>query len=489
MPGSPHISRRSLLAGAGAGALAAAAPAGAAQPSRRRRRRTKNVDVAVVGAGLAGLTAARELKRRGFSIHVVEADERVGGRVWTGHSGDGAPLNFGATFIGPGQDRIAALARELGVQTYDTYNSGQNVLFFDNRRDTYTGTIPPLDPATLVEALTLAERLDQMAQTLDPAAPWRAANAAEWDGQTFETWKLANAHTQGAQKLLDLAVNALFSVESRDISLLFVLFYIRSAGTLSLLIDTAGGAQEKQFAGGTQQIPEKLAATLGRNAVTLGSPARFIRTRGSRTTVESDRVTVKARRVVVAVPPPLAARIVYEPGLAALKDQLFQHLPLGSIGKSIAIYDHAWWRDKGLTGQATSDVGPLNATFDISPEGGRPGVMMGFIDGQDAREFGRLPAEERRRRCIEQFVTYFGEEARSPLEYTDMLWDELPLHRGCPVTVPAPGVLTGFGEALHASDGPIHFASTETATVWAGYMDGAVQAGQAVADTVARELA
>jgi len=447
------------------------------------------VDVAVVGAGLAGLTAAREIKRHGLSVHVIEADERVGGRVWTGFAKDRkTPLSYGATFIGPGQDRIAALARELGVDSYKTYNTGENVLYFGGKRDTYTGTIPPLDPLTLAQGAVLIEQLNAMAQEVDPAAPWTAAKANEWDGQTVETWKIANVGTDNARKLLDLAVNALFSVESRDISLLYVLAYIRAAGNLNRLVDTANGAQESMFAGGTQQIPERLAAKLGRGAVTLRSPVRFIRTKGSRTTVTSDRVTVVARRVVVAVPPPLAVRITFEPGLAATKDQLFQHLPLGSIGKSIAIYDKAWWRDKGLTGQATSDVGPINATFDISPASGTPGVMMGFIDGQDAREFSRLEPAERRKRCLDQFAIYFGEEARSPREYEDMLWDELPLHRGCPVTVPAPGVLTGFGRALHERDGAIFFAGTELASVWTGYMDGAIQSGQATAQAVVDDL-
>lgn len=477
------------MAGASVGTIGMTLPAvtAAAAPTRSAPAAI-DVDAAIVGAGLCGLTAARELVRRGASVHVVEADDRVGGRVWTAAASDGTPLNYGATFIGPGQDQIAALAAELGVSTYPTYNDGQNVFSFNGQRSTYTGTVPPVDPVALIEAQKAILQLNRMAQEIDPAAPWDARHADEWDGQTFETWKLANTLTPNARKLLDLAIEALFSVQPREISLLFVLFYIRSAGSLEVLVNTAGGAQERQFDGGTQQIPAKLAAQLGAGAVTLASPVRTIRTAGDRTTVVSDQATVVARRVIVAVPPPMAIRIDYEPGLAARKDQLYQHLPMGSIGKSIAVYDSPFWRAKGLTGQATSDQGPVAATFDISPAGGRPGVMMGFIDGQDARDFSLLSTAERRRRCLDQFALYFGAEARSPREYHDMLWDELPLHRGCPVTSPGPGVLTGFRDALHAPDGPIHFASTETATVWAGYMDGAVRAGRAVAQAVAAEL-
>jgi monoamine oxidase len=488
-----QIGRRGFLAGAGAGALAGVLPGSAEaakkHPKKKKTHKTKKVDVCVVGAGLCGLTAARDLQRAGLKVHVVEADRRVGGRVWTALTRDGVPANYGATFIGPGQDRIAALARELGVETYLTYNQGKNVLYFDGQRQLYTGTVPPIDPVALVETQVLINKLNSMAQQIDPAAPWKAASAKEWDGQTFETWKLANATTDGARKLLDLAIEALFSVQSPEISLLFVVFYIRSAGNLNLLVDTAGGAQESQFVGGTQQVAEKLAASLGKGAVTLNSPARYVTTKGKWTTVRSERISVVARRVLIAVPPPMVTRIDFEPGLAALKDQLYQHLPLGSIGKGFAVYDTPFWRNEGLSGQATSDTGPMKATFDLTPPSGTPGVLMGFIDGRDAREFGTWTSQQRRDRCVEQFATYFGDEARNPRDFIDVLWDEQPLHRGCPVTVPGPGVLTGFGEALHARDGVRFFASTETATVWAGYMDGAIQAGQTVAEAIAKDLA
>lgn len=486
------VSRRRFLAGAGATALAAAAPiAGAtaapaaAAPIGNKR---KGVDVCVVGAGFTGLTAARALKAAGRSVHVLESDERVGGRSWTTQASDGTPLNLGATFIGPGQTEVAALAEELGVATYLTYNTGDNVAVFDGRRQTYTGTIPPIDPAALVEGATVIARLDQMASTVDPAKPWAAAQADAWDGQTFETWKLQNTVTPGARKLLDLAINAVFSVESRDVSLLFVLAYISAAGNLNALVDTAGGAQERQLTGGTQQLCEKMAAQIGSSRVSLSSPVRVIRQTAAGCVVEAEGRTVVAKRVLVAIPPTMVPRIVFEPGLPARADQVRQRLPFGSIGKAIAIYDTPFWRADGLTGQVTSDVGPVNATFDISPASGRPGVMMGFIDGQDARDFSQLSAADRRAAVLDQYVTYFGSRAGSPREYLDVLWDELPLHRGCPVAVPGPGVLTGWTSAMYEPAGPIHFASTETAAVWTGYMDGAIRAGKAAAQQLLADL-
>jgi monoamine oxidase len=484
VPMDPTISRRGLLAGAGATAVAVAAPAVATARSRRHIE----VDVAIVGAGLTGLNAARTLQRAGRSVHVLEADTRVGGRVWTVKAHDGTPVNWGATFIGPQQTAILALARRLGVRTYPTYNTGDNVLLFDGRRATYTGAVPPVDPGALVEVAGAIADLNRMATGIDPAKPYAAPGAAEWDRQTFYTWSRANFTSPATHKLLDLAVLSIFSVESWETSLLQVLWYIRCAGSLDNLINTAGGAQERQLSGGAQQVPIRLARQIGAHHISLDAPVRRIVTAHGRCTVHADGVTVVARRVIVAVPPPMIPRIAFEPGLSALKDQACQHQAMGSVGKAVGIYATPFWRAKGLTGQATSDAGPTKITFDISPGDGSPGVMMGFIDGQDARDWAPLPAAQRRRRVLDQWATFFGEEARSPKQFLDVSWDGLVWHRGCPIAVPSTGAITGFRDALRRPEGAIHFASTETATAWAGYMDGAVRAGVAVAGDVRRGL-
>jgi monoamine oxidase len=475
---APTISRRGLLAGAGATAVVAAAPAAA---TARPRRRHIEVDVAIVGAGLTGLSAARTLQRAGHRVHVLEADTRVGGRIWTVHADDGTPVNWGATFVGPQQTAILALARQLGVRTYPTYNTGDNVLLFDGRRATYTGAVPPVDPAALVEVAGGIAQLNAMAAGIDPARPYAAAGAAEWDRQTFYTWSRANFTSAATHKLLDLAVLSIFSVESWETSLLQVLWYIRCAGSLDNLINTAGGAQERQLTGGAQQVPIRLARRIGARHISLGAPVRRIVTAHGRTTVHADGVTVVARRVIVAVPPPMVPRIDFEPGLSALKDQACQHQAMGSVGKAVGIYATPFWRGKGLTGQATSDEGPTKITFDISPADGSPGVMMGFIDGQDARDWASLSAGQRRTRVLDQWAAFFGDEARSPRQFLDVSWDGLVWHRGCPIAVPSTGAITGFRDALRRPEGALHFASTETATAWAGYMDGAVRAGVAVA--------
>ncbi len=493
---SSPLSRRNLLTAAGAGALtaavgasSAATTAAAAEPAIAGELPVISVDVAVIGAGLTGLSAARKLRDAGRSVHVVEADTRVGGRVWTEPASDGTPLNWGATFIGPTQDRVLALARELGVGTYKTWNSGKNIVSFYGGLKTYTGAIPPVDLIALLEIQSVMTKLNSWAKSIDPAAPWADSRAVEWDSQTFHTWVHTNINTAGARKLADLLVLSLFSVEMRDLSLLHVIWYIRTAGSnLDLLLNTAGGAQESQFDGGSQRLPEGLAAKLGAGAITLDSPVRRVSVDGAVTRVHSERVIVEARRVLVAVPPPMIPRIVFEPGLSAMKDQLCQRMPMGSVAKAIAIYDTPFWRAKGYTGQVTSDQGPVKITFDLSPTSGGRGVMMGFIDGQDAREFGLTSPAARRTAVLAQFAKWFGAEAKLPREYRDLSWDALPHHRGCPVAVPSPGSMVGFRDAHRTTEGPLHFASTESALKWAGYMDGAIGAGEAAAAEIQAAL-
>ena len=242
---------------------------------------------------------------------MLEARDRVGGRVLNVDLGGGIITEGGAEFIGPTQDRIAALAKDVGVDTYPTYNSGDNIYFRNGAATRYSATGPlgavPPDPTGAVEAQKAILQLDDMARTIPLDAPWTAPRAAEWDGQTFETWKLANTLTDSGRFLLDVAITSIFSCEPRDVSLLFVLFYLAAAGnestpgTIERLVNTGGGAQERRFAGGSQLVPINLAKRLGRRVV-LGQPVRRIVTQKGTVTAIADGYRVTARRAIVAIP-------------------------------------------------------------------------------------------------------------------------------------------------------------------------------------------
>ena len=446
-----------------------------------------DVDVAVVGAGLAGLAAARDLEAAGRSLVVLEARDRVGGRVLSEPGPDGAVFELGAQFVGPGQHRIAALARSLDIESFPTHSAGLNVFEYGGRLHRFRGLAPRVSPAVLLDTARAQARIERMARRVPVEAPWKARRAGEWDGQSFRTWVERNTLTAGARAFFALAVQAVFSVEPEELSLLHVLFYAHSAGGLATLLDTERGAQEEHFDGGAALVPARLADHL-RERVVLEAPVRRVAARDGSVIVSADGLEVSAARVVVAVPPALCERVAFDPPLPGRRAQLHQRMAHGAVAKCVALYPEPFWREDGLSGQAASDRGPVGATFDVSPRSGRPGMMLGFVEGRHARELQLLPAEGRRELALDSFVRLFGERARSPEAYADRFWAEEEWSRGCYGGFFAPGGWTAYGPALREPVGRVHWAGTETSPVWMGYMDGAVRSGERAAREVSRAL-
>lgn len=437
-------------------------------------------EVGIVGAGLAGLTAARALTAAGVSVSVLEARNRVGGRTWTRLASDGTVLDLGGQWIGPTQQRMLRLVAELGVETFKTWDSGDNIQYHQGERRVYSGAIPTADRIVAADIMEAMLNLNMMAMRVSPDTPWTAPEAAIWDAQTFASWLDANVTSPDARALLELAIQAVFSAEPRDLSLLHVLFYTRSAGGLMDLVGVTGGAQETRFTTGAQTIANRLAEVLG-DRIILNAPVHTISQAGGGARIESDALTLDCERVIVTLPPTLAGRLRYRPALPGLRDQLTQRMPMGTVIKVHCIYLTPFWRDEGLTGQASSDTGVMRVTFDNSPQDGSRGVLLGFIEGDEGRLFGQHSPEERRTAVLECLVRYFGERARQPLEYVEQSWAEEEYTRGCYAGFMPPGVWSMYGTALRAPIGRIHWAGTETATVWNGYMEGAVQSSERVA--------
>jgi monoamine oxidase len=441
-------------------------------------------DVVVVGAGLAGLTAARELAGAGLDVQVLEARDRVGGRTLSQPVGDRPEdvVELGGQWVGPTQHEVLALAEELGIATYPQHAEGRNLFETDRGKlKRYRGTIPMLGALVMVDYGRADLRLKRMIKRVSADAPWESEDAQRLDEQTFATWIRRSARTRTAREALATACRAVFSVEPADISLLHVLFYAAAAGGWDDLLDTEGGAQQDRLAGGTQQLSIRMADELA-DRVALSAPVTAIRSDGDGV-IAAD---LTARRAIVAVPPALAGRITFDPPLPGSRDQLTQRMPMGSVIKCMAVYEEPFWRDDGLSGQAVSLPGPTQVVFDNTPANGSPG-LIGFLEGREARELGALSEAERRDAVLKGFQRLFGRRAGHPVEYVEKDWSTEPYSRGCYAGVLGPGAWTGYGRALREPVGRIHWAGTETATRWMGYMDGAIQSGKRAAAEVMRD--
>jgi monoamine oxidase len=440
-------------------------------------------DVIVIGAGIAGLNAARQLAAHGRSVIVVEARDRVGGRTLNLPLGDGQVAEIGGQWVGPTQHRVLALIEDLGLQTFPTHTEGRNLLRFGGKVRRYSGTIPRISPLVLLDVDRARRRFDRLAATLPADAPWRAPDAERLDSQTLGGWLRANVRTKRARRLFEIASGTVWGMAPAQMSLLWALHCANSAGGFDAMIDVEGGAQQDRVVGGSQAICERIAAELG-DSVLVGAPVTGIEQDGSWVVVATDRAIVRGRRAIVAMAPALTARIRFAPALSGRRDQLAQRMASGALTKCTAVYAEPFWREQRLTGEALSDEGPIETTFDNSPPDGSPGVLVGFIPGAKAVEHARLPESERRRLGLESLAALFGDRAREASAYFEQAWAEEEWSGGGPVCSPAPGALSAYGEELIRPSGRVHWAGAETASIWCGYMDGAVRSGDRAAEEV-----
>lgn len=446
-----------------------------------------NADVVVVGAGFAGLAAARELDKRGRDVVVLEGRDRVGGRSSTATIA-GVPVDLGGTFVGPTQDAVIAMADELGCQTVPTHSRGKNLIRWRGKVRAYRSTIPRLSILELLDVSRIQWRFERVCRRVPVDEPWTSPIADILDSKTLDQWLRYVHASAGTRDLMTIMARVTWGCEPDAVSMLHAVRYVKAAGGLGRMLDVEGGAQQDRFPGGTQQIAIRMAEELGPRVVLDAAVRTIERQTDGTLEVTSVKGTVTAKAVIVAIPPEHRKGIAFLPELPPEYGKLAQHWPQGNLSKAYAAYETPFWRANGCSGEALSDEGPVFITFDVSPGDSDvqgPGVLLGFTD---SRTFDPLPPADRRDRALTGFAALFGDAALHPIDYLDHCWSAEQFAPGGPTAAVPPGSWTTYGPWLRKPVDGIHWAGTETADTWTGFLDGAIRSGQRAADEVDREL-
>lgn len=446
------------------------------------------LDTLIVGGGFSGLAAARLLHKANKKFLLLEARERLGGRTYTKYFVDGKYVDLGGQWIGPTQDRMYELAKEYGVSWYETYNEGKNILDLNKTIRTYTGLIPKMDVASLINIDYLLKKLERLAQRIPLESPWSASQASEWDRISLAEFVRKHSYTSGCYKVVRAGLETVYACELNEVSLLHALFYIRSGTNLNNLLSIKDGAQQHRIKGGMQLLAERIAESFA-TSVNFNCAVKRVMQHVDGVTVEGDDFSFKARNVIIAIPPVLITNIDFKPALPLHKTQLIQKLSMGIVGKVLGVYEKPFWRDQGFSGQVVSDEhAPFQTLFDSSPADGSYGVLMAFCIADRARDFFSKDVDTRRKVALNSFTKYFGETAATPLEYIDHCWADEAWSKGCYAAYYPTGTWTNFTNTLSQPTGRIQWAGTETSSVWYGYIEGAVRAGERAAYEILKDI-
>ena len=440
-------------------------------------------DVVVIGAGASGLTAAAELAKAGLSVAVLEARDRVGGRLLT-DAIEGAILEVGGQWVSPDQDALKSTLAELGLETYPRFRDGQNIYInSEGVVSRFDGEIFPVPPKTEHEIVSLIDKLDALVAEIDPDKPWAHPQAKELDEISFSRWLETQTDDREARDNIGMFIaGAMLTKPVHAFSALQALLMAASAGSFSNLVD-ADFILNERVVGGLQQVPLLLADRLG-DDVFLESAVRTLRWSDEGVTAVADHLEVSARFAIIAVPPILISRISFEPPLPRRQQQLHQHLSMGFVIKVHAVYPTPFWRDAGLSGTAFSPYELVHEAYDNTNFGDSRGTLVGFVADEEADGVFALDAEQRKQRILTSLSHYYGEQALTPDVYYESDWGSEEWTRGAYAASFDMGGLARYGADLRAPVGPISFSCSDMAGKGYQHVDGAIRVGRETAASV-----
>ncbi|KRC65790.1 Putrescine oxidase [Aeromicrobium sp. Root236] len=449
----------------------------------------QDVDVIVVGAGVTGLSSAVRLRAGGASVLVLEARETVGGRLRT-TTIDDVRVELGGQWVSADQDQVLGLLDELGIETFSRYRHGSSVYVDrDGDRNTYDGVALPVSSTTAIEIDRLIDVLDQLAASIDPAAPWESPHAAALDQITFDAWIADHTTDREAHdNIAACAGPAMLTKPAYSFSALSAVTLAASVGSFSALADE-NVVLDFRVSGGLAQIPSRLAEELG-DAVVCSAPVARIEWTSEGATVVAGDQTYMARRVIVATPPHVVRAMRFVPSLPPLHLQLRDHQSIGSVIKINAVYATPFWRAAGLSGTAQSPYELVHEAYDNTNDdiGDSHGIIVGFISDVNVDSVVDLSPADRQAAVLASLASYFGPQALDPVGYSESPWLGEEWTGGAYGTTFGVGSLSRFGHLVNEPVGPIRFGSSDV--VGPGYLhvDGGIRVGRRMADEVLLDL-
>lgn len=440
-------------------------------------------DVAIVGAGLSGLTAARLLKNAGKKVIVLEAQDRVGGRTWSKWIDDKTFIDVGGQWIGKGHAKMYQLAREAGIKTFPTFTEGLNIWQSGALVKTYKGENPPIGFLALLKINAVMNRLDHLAEDIDPSQPWETINAELFDEMSFGDWIDQEIKNKKARAHIKRIAEGELCTSTYSVSLLQVLSSAKATGSLKQAERVEDGALKDRIEGGAQGISEYLYNQL-KSSVRLNSPVTFIEQKPNGILLGNSAYSLNARKVIITAPLPTVKNIRFVPELSIERQLLINTMEMGKVIKSHAVYGAPFWREKGLSGSSFDLEGLVELTVDNSCIGSTKGILTSLIHADRAEYLLKLSPEHRKVEVLNSYVKRFGEEARNPIYYHDYSFTDNPWIGGAYTGFFKHGIFSTYGKFLSKPDGNIHWAGTETSTYFKGFMEGAVLSGERVAEEI-----